>query len=275
VSAPYSISFWVKYDSIPKVNSYLISNGGQTSSSQGFYFLVEGSSYAHDCAANHPQGTVAFGIAKETNDTRNSMVITTPMLPKEWHHVAAYWDGNGDNLKLYVDGILTTDETCKRSSGAFGPQNNMRIGAPSNTLNSLNYHLTGQIDNIRIYDRALSETEIKQLANVTDPTQLTLTITAPVNGSVTGEGISCGTDCTENYEADTEVTLTAEPVDGYQFQAWGGSCTGTEVTTTVMMDSAKTCTATFLVEKTIIGDPGNLSVQKNRERLWHTQSHQP
>ncbi len=38
-------------------------------------------------------------------------------------------------------------------------------------------------------------------------------------GSVTSEptGIDCGTKCSENYQKDVPVTLTATPADGSQF----------------------------------------------------------
>ncbi|HPK72154.1 MAG TPA: hypothetical protein PLN93_09455, partial [Vicinamibacterales bacterium] len=71
---------------------------------------------------------------------------------------------------------------------------------------------------------------------------------APVGGTVTGTGIACGTggtDCTETYSAATSVSLTAAPDSGYTFAGWGGGCTGTGLTTTVLVDGVVTCTATF------------------------------
>jgi hypothetical protein len=58
-------------------------------------------------------------------------------------------------------------------------------------------------------------------------------------------GIHCGVDCTENYDYDTVVTLTAYPDVQSYLVGWSGGCSGTEHTTTVIMDTDKTCTATF------------------------------
>jgi hypothetical protein len=43
-------------------------------------------------------------------------------------------------------------------------------------------------------------------------------------GTVTSSpvGISCGSDCTEQYVVNTQVTLTATPDPGARFDHWGG-----------------------------------------------------
>jgi len=58
------------------------------------------------------------------------------------------------------------------------------------------------------------------------------------------EGIFCGADCTEDYEKDSVVTLTAHPgVNCYV--EWSGDCFGTERAVQVTMDADRTCIATF------------------------------
>ncbi|MDM8538125.1 hypothetical protein QUF70_15340, partial [Desulfobacterales bacterium HSG17] len=66
-------------------------------------------------------------------------------------------------------------------------------------------------------------------------------------GAVTSApaGIDCGDDCTQDYNENTEVTLTAEPESGSEFAGWtGGGCTGTE-NCVVTMSEAQTVTASF------------------------------
>jgi uncharacterized repeat protein (TIGR02543 family) len=75
-----------------------------------------------------------------------------------------------------------------------------------------------------------------------------LTITPPTNGKITGTGIDCGTDCSESYDYNTNVTLTATPATGYSFGGWTGACTGTGPCT-VSMTAAKTVGATFTINK--------------------------
>jgi len=73
---------------------------------------------------------------------------------------------------------------------------------------------------------AASTTLTMPAANVTvtathkdQPVQVTLTVEVnPVtDGSVTGNGINCPGDCTEDYDANTEVVLTAAPAQGMRF----------------------------------------------------------
>ena len=73
-----------------------------------------------------------------------------------------------------------------------------------------------------------------------------LTVKTRGSGSVTSSpaGISCGGDCTESYMKDTEVTLTATPVDGFRFTGWSGACSGIG-TCRLTMKKALTVTATF------------------------------
>ncbi|BAP54644.1 peptidase S8/S53 subtilisin kexin sedolisin [Thioploca ingrica] len=75
-----------------------------------------------------------------------------------------------------------------------------------------------------------------------------LTITSPSNGNVTSQdgNISCGSQCSKEYPSGQVVTLQATANSGNQFQQWGGDCSGTTNPFTVTMNSAKTCTATFI-----------------------------
>jgi len=62
------------------------------------------------------------------------------------------------------------------------------------------------------------------------------------SGTVTGTGISCGSDCTQNFNSGTVVTLTATPAGGSTFAGWSGTgCTSGTVT----MNANRNCVATF------------------------------
>jgi hypothetical protein len=48
-----------------------------------------------------------------------------------------------------------------------------------------------------------------------------------------------------HYQADTLITLTATPAEGYAFSGWGGDLNGSDDTITLVMDSNKNIIANF------------------------------
>ncbi len=77
----------------------------------------------------------------------------------KWYHIAGTNDGS--NLKLYVDGQLKDTDN---STGFLGVGSNAYIGyEPTSSL-----YYKGLIDDVRVYNRAISESEFKDL---TDPTR--------------------------------------------------------------------------------------------------------
>ena len=86
------------------------------------------------------------------------------------------------------------------------------------------------------------------------------------SGTVTSSpaGIDCGSDCTEDYDPDTAVTLAAAADAGSIFVGWSGDadCTDGAVT----MDQSKSCTASFDTAKVLTvtkTGPGSGTVTTN------------
>lgn len=84
--------------------------------------------------------------------------------------------------------------------------------------------------------------------NTPDPVYvLDLGLAGSGNGVITSDpaGISCADDCSEEYDEDTEVTLSATAALGSTFTGWsGGGCSGTGTCIVTMTDDT-TVTATF------------------------------
>jgi hypothetical protein len=81
----------------------------------------------------------------------------------EWHHYVITYDD--DRLKLYVDGVLVSDES-KRYKSTFSDD---KIYIGGSKLETDSRALDGQVDDIRIYDRTLEEYEIKKLHREEEP----------------------------------------------------------------------------------------------------------
>ncbi len=81
--------------------------------------------------------------------------------------------------------------------------------------------------------------------NVNQKHGLTISKTGTGQGSVTGQGINCGSDCSEQYDNNTQVALTANPNAASNFTSWSGACSGSSPSCQVTMTQTQNVTATF------------------------------
>jgi type II secretory pathway pseudopilin PulG len=134
-----TIAGWIYLQSAPSNETYIVSHNYR------FYEFKITSS--RDLSAYLGNGTTYGGY---------SSTYTVPL--NEWHFVSL--TANGTNVSFYVDGSLikTLPETV--SLGVYNTP--LHIGARSPI--EWNYY-NGLIDDIRIYNRALSASEISQLYN--------------------------------------------------------------------------------------------------------------
>ncbi len=182
---------------------------------------------------------------------RLDSTITYPNDGNTWMHIAATYDGT--TIRMYINGELNNSST-PPSTKIVSNITALGIGAePASTRINL---FQGVIDDARIYNRALSLEEIQALAGLTPPTaDLTVTTSGTGSGTVTStpEGINCGLDCSETYDLDTVVSLSADADSGSYFSGWSGAgCSGTD-TCQVTMTEAKLVDAEFSLVPTPTG----------------------
>ncbi|MBB1073113.1 DUF4214 domain-containing protein [Rhodoferax sp. 4810] len=94
-------------------------------------------------------------------------------------------------------------------------------------------------------------------------TNTQLLVSKAGNGTVSSSnvsGIQCGNDCSEEFNLNQVVTLTAAPDSGWQFAGWNGACSmyGTSLICTITMSDSKTVSASF-TERQV---PKTLTVNK-------------
>jgi Calx-beta domain/Divergent InlB B-repeat domain len=75
----------------------------------------------------------------------------------------------------------------------------------------------------------------------------TLHVQVSGNGAVTSNppGINCPAECSEQFDSDSRVFFSAHPAAGESFLGWGGACSGTATTCTVVADVEKNVAAKF------------------------------
>jgi len=80
-------------------------------------------------------------------------------------------------------------------------------------------------------------------ADISEAADLRVMMTGLGSGTVSGMGISCGSDCDET--SSTPITLTAAASAGSIFSRWEGDCSGTAATCTVLMTANRSVRALF------------------------------
>ena len=105
----------------------------------------------------------------------------------------------------------------------------------------------GKIDNVRIYNRALTQSEIQQLYMQQTRASLTIIKSGTGTGIVTSSptGINCGSDCSEIFPIGMTISLTAIADLGSKFSGWSGiECSNIETCNITINEDIK-ITASF------------------------------
>lgn len=126
------------------VSAWIYGNGTPTSANSGI--LNQGAlNYA---LTYHTDGRVYFYI----NNSGNS--VSAPVSPGAWHHILGIFNGTtaAGGMRLYVDGILADQKAS--SFATTGATGNLEIGR------NLTSYFNGRIDNVTIYNVALSDAAI-------------------------------------------------------------------------------------------------------------------
>ena len=137
-----TLATWVRADTFSNWGGLI--NKGQSNITYGLDFTSDGR-----LAFQANYGSVTGGNGSYFQWSNAS--LTT----QQWHHVAVSYDGN--NIHFYIDGQL---DSTHQASIIFGTNNEvLTLGA-----DLTGSHLDGELDDARVYDRALSAEEITQLA---------------------------------------------------------------------------------------------------------------
>jgi len=163
-----------------------------------------------------------------TTGSRNNDISLGSLSTGSWQHVAVTYSVTGSKKQVYLDAVpgassTTSIDTLTSSRDGVG----LGYACDGN-------HFDGLIDDVRLYNRALSNTEIAYLA---EQTLYTLTV-----NSGSGDG---------DYVEDQVVDISADAApSGYQFDEWIGNVSGianvSASSTTLTMPAAnQTITATY------------------------------
>ncbi len=151
----FSISFWMK------------------SSSTGVRMnpLEKGSSGANDAWYGFFFGTDDVIHWTVDDGTTRPDVAGNDVIDGAWHHIVGVRDADNDDLKIYIDGSLINTTNNAAVSNDLSNPDPFYIGA-RNSDGSLDRYYDGLIDEISVWQKTLSLTDVQNLYNSGDGTVL-------------------------------------------------------------------------------------------------------
>ena len=126
-------------------NTYILSSGAQTGAETGY------------AITHRINGKIWVGRATETQRIYANEVGSCPL--NQWSHVAGVYDAGTEKLKVYINGELIGEYTGNSHQGEDNLPR-LEIGKPNNTRAA---YFFGTIEEVRVYDRALSQEEIQSV----------------------------------------------------------------------------------------------------------------
>jgi hypothetical protein len=152
-----TVMAWVRWGIAPSAGNNwanIVSNNAGTVGDTGQFWL------------QHTQTNNAFEFAVQTTNDRIWAQSTIAPVQGQWQHVAGVY--NGSTLTIYVNGVA--DGSASLTGNVVAPSSayNLTIGRwafNSETFRSFN----GDIDEVRVYPRALSAAELSAAMSATHP----------------------------------------------------------------------------------------------------------
>jgi hypothetical protein len=137
----FTISAWIKRDP-GTVNASILSKRNATYT-EGYDFRINGT------------GRFEFDL----NGGATSIISSVPIPENEWHQVAVIYD-NG-NATLYIDGVA--DTTASSVPSPIATSQSFYIAAAGK--NTPTNHFAGNIDEVRVWDTALTPAQLRYIMN--------------------------------------------------------------------------------------------------------------
>jgi tetratricopeptide (TPR) repeat protein len=156
-----TMSAWVKVREYGTWHSAIIYKAGQTPTTSGF----KDRCYALWVTANR-----GFQISATPPDAASMIHWDTPsgLYPlNSFFHVAGIVDAQAREFRVYVNGKLACTSPYN-ADGIRGGSFPLRIGCPFFTVGDQSA-LNGELDDVRIYNRALSPSEVQELYSLESP----------------------------------------------------------------------------------------------------------
>jgi hypothetical protein len=144
-TSSFTIEMWIKIGSSSTGSQILLGKGDGCGSCNAYWYVgIE-------------DGT-PFAVLKDGNNNVGYVTASSAIGPNIWHYIVLTRNESGDALNLYVDGSLV-DTDIRNFTGTLTNTNIMTMGYLISG-GGAGYFYNGHLDEVAVYNRALSATEI-------------------------------------------------------------------------------------------------------------------
>jgi len=155
----FSIAAWIKTDTTPSATNYTIAGKYNSAGDREYYLLIDSS--------NQP---VLFMSEAGGGDVARTETSGTAITVGSWAHVAVSVDFDTDVYSMYINGVqVTTTSAGAAISTLHAGTARFIVGAVDSESTTPDWFMDGKIDEVRVYNRALSAAEIRYLYNYGGP----------------------------------------------------------------------------------------------------------
>jgi hypothetical protein len=150
--------------------------------------------------------------AAGTTTTGQALATVAGMLNGSWHHVAGVTSAT-EGMKLYVDGALVRSEPAQTRNILYDQGQDLFVGRDGN--GSASWDFDGNIDDVRIYDMALTQDDILTLVHGNRPEVLLHWRFDEASGTVASD--DSGNDLNGTYTGTTGIPAPSTLVPNVSF----------------------------------------------------------
>lgn len=190
-----TVMAWVKGEPGPGADKFIVAQGGDPACDNPSYGLF----------TTTDQGIQFFVTAG--NDPTFSPESGPGIWDAQWHAVAGTYDGT--TVRLYVDGNEVGSGTPDTAAINYQLSTTDFVagGYPDPNCHVADYHYSGGLDELRVYNRALSADEVNELQTATGDTPPEL------GGSTTTSTSTATSTSTSTSSTTTSATTSSPPLN--------------------------------------------------------------
>jgi len=106
---------------------------------------------------------VTLWLSDNGTNQANQQTSSANLTANQWIHIVAVYNQSSANVVFYINGVVSADNGNSIYSSIYNSSTHLDIGRKQDSSPE---YFPGSLDDVRIYNRALTQAEITQLYNL-------------------------------------------------------------------------------------------------------------